>query len=209
MDLSQLIVAGIIVISFLMFILEIFSVDVVSLLVILMLMGTGIVAPNEALVGFANPALITIACLFIISEGLLRTGAVTFIGRKIIDISRGNFFRILLLSMIVVGSFSIFVNNTPIVAIFIPIILGIASENNISPSKLLLPVSYASMFGGTCSLVGTSTNILVSDISDKLGYGQLEMFEFSKLGLVFFAVGILYMVLIGRRILIWSKRRTM
>ncbi len=201
MDLSQLIVAAIILAATIMFILEVFSIDVVSILIILTLMATNIIETEEALLGFANPAVITIASLFIISEGLLKTGAVTFVGRKIIDISHGNLKKMLFLTMIVVGIFSIFVNNTPIVVIFIPIMLGIASENKISPSKLLMPVSFASIFGGTCSLIGTSTNILVSNISEDLGYSSLKMFEFSKLGLIFLVVGIIYILVLGDRLL--------
>ncbi|MBN2134173.1 MAG: SLC13 family permease [Acidobacteria bacterium] len=201
MDFGQLVVSIVIVLSSIFFILEIFTVDVVALLVILSLMGTKVLTSSEALMGFANPAVITIASLFIISEGLLKTGAVTFVGRKIIDVSKGDITKMLFLMMAVVGIFSIFVNNTPIVVIFIPIALGIASENNISASKFLIPVSFASIFGGTCSLIGTSTNILVSNISENLGYGALTMFEFSKIGVIFLVVGILYMVTVGRKLL--------
>jgi len=103
--------------------------------------------------------------------------------------------------MILVGTVSAFVNNTPVVAVFIPIMLGVAATNKLSPSRLLMPISFASMFGGVCTLIGTSTNILVSSIAVQHGLPALGMFEFTKLGLVFFAAGTLYMALVGVRLI--------
>ena len=100
-----------------------------------------------------------------------------------------------------VGFFSAFINNTPVVAIFIPILLGVAKEIKASASKLLMPMSFASMFGGVCTLIGTSTNILVSSIAEERGQPAFSMFEIAPLGLIMFIVGSIYMLTIGIRLI--------
>jgi di/tricarboxylate transporter len=108
--------------------------------------------------------------------------------------------------MLVVAFISAFINNTPVVAVFIPIVLKVARDNGIAPSKLLMPLSFASIFGGVCTLIGTSTNILVSSIAVQYGQPAFEMFEFTKLGIIFLAVGVLYMVLVGVKLI--PQRKT-
>ena len=103
--------------------------------------------------------------------------------------------------MFAVGFFSAFINNTPVVAIFIPILLGVAKEIKASASKLLMPMSFASMFGGVCTLIGTSTNILVSSIAERQGQPAFSMFEIAPLGLIMFTVGMIYMLLIGIKLI--------
>ena len=108
--------------------------------------------------------------------------------------------------MLGVGCFSAFINNTPVVAIFIPILLGVANETKTSASKLLMPMSFASMLGGLCTLIGTSTNILVSSIAEQYKIAPFSMFEFTQFGLIMFGIGVLYMFVVGVRQI--PERRT-
>ncbi len=195
------IVFAILVLSIFFFATEIMSIDLVALSMIIILTLTGVLTPAEALSGFSNPALITVASLFVVAEGLMRTGAVSVISQRIIRVSRGNPSHVLMLSILIVAIVSAFINNTPVVLVFIPVVLGVAHRFKIAPSRLLIPISYASILGGTCTLVGTSTNILVSSLSSQHGYGTLGMFEFMAPGLIFLVVGVLYMVVLGGKIL--------
>jgi di/tricarboxylate transporter len=107
----------------------------------------------------------------------------------------------MLVVMILVGILSAFINNTPVIAIFLPILLGVAKETHISASKILMPISFASMFGGVCTLIGTSTNILVSSIAEEQGLRAFSMFEFAPLGLIMFVVGTAYMLIVGIKLI--------
>jgi di/tricarboxylate transporter len=195
------IVFGILVLSIILFATEIVSIDLVALLMIITLPLAGILTPAEALSGFSNPALLTVGALFVVGEGLLRTGAVSVLSQRIIQVSGGRPFRVFLLTVVIVAVVSAFINNTPVVMVFIPVILGVAHRFQIVPSKLLIPISYASILGGTCTLVGTSTNVLVSSLSLQHGYGAFGMFELTPVGLIFLGVGIVYLLVVGRRIL--------
>ncbi len=195
------IVFAILVISIFLFATEIVSIDLVAIVMIVALPLSGVLTPAEALSGFSNPALVTVGALFVVGEGLLRTGAVSVVSQRIIQISQGKPFRVFLLTIIVVAVVSAFINNTPVVMVFIPVILGVAHRFQIVPSKLLIPISYASILGGTCTLVGTSTNVLVSSLSEQHGFGALGMFEFSKIGLIFLGAGIVYLLFVGQKLL--------
>jgi di/tricarboxylate transporter len=132
--------------------------------------------------------------MFLISKGMIRTGAVGFISQKVIEYSRGRPNLAIFLILVIVGTASAFINNTPVVVLFIPIILSLSCELDFSPSKFLIPVSYASILAGTCTLIGTSTNIIISDLSAKHGYGSLGMFELSPLGLPIALLGIFFLI---------------
>ena len=201
MTIDMLIVMAVIVLAVFLFASEKLPVDLTAILVMAVLLLTGIVSPTEGLSGFSNTATITVGAMFILSAALQKTGAVTFLGSLSSKVFKFNFWVGLIGTMIVVGVVSAFVNNTPVIAVFIPIMLGLAAANKISPSKLLMPISFASMFGGVCTLIGTSTNILVSSIAVQHGLPAFGMFEFTKMGLVFFGVGILYMGLFGVRLI--------
>jgi di/tricarboxylate transporter len=201
MTLEIVIVFLILLGTIVLFALEKMPVDLTAIVVMVALIATGILTPMEAVSGFSNPATITVGAMFIISAALNKTGALLFLGDLSTRMFKYGFWLALIVMMCVIAMISAFINNTPVVAVFIPILLNAARKNNISPSKLLMPLSFASIFGGVCTLIGTSTNILVSSIVAQHGLRPLGMFEFTTMGIVFFAVGTLYMVLIGVRLI--------
>ncbi|MCK8601647.1 SLC13 family permease [Desulfoferrobacter suflitae] len=157
-------------------------IDVTAVGLMVVLMVTRILSPVEALAGFANPAVITVGSMFMLSRGLMRTGALAFVSEKMIEYSRGRDRRILIMAMLGTALPSAFLNNTPVVVLFVSIIMSVCCEYGLSPSRYLIPVSFCSIAAGTCTLIGTSTNIIVSDLSFKYGYGTIQMFELSPLG---------------------------
>ncbi len=201
MTLEILLVFLILLGTIVLFALEKMPVDLAAIIVMVALIATGILTPMEAVSGFSNPATITVGAMFIISAALNKTGALLFIGNLSTRMFKYGFWLALIVTMCVIAIISAFINNTPVVAVFIPILLNAAKKNNISPSKLLMPLSFASIFGGVCTLIGTSTNILVSSIVAEHGLRPLGMFEFTTLGIVFFSLGTLYMVLIGVKLI--------
>lgn len=201
MTFDMIVVLGLVVISVVLFATERFPVDLVALMVLGTLMLTGMVTVEEGLSGLSNEATVTVAAMLVLSAGLAKTGAVNFIGVGLNRIGRRSFWLALATIMLVVGAVSAFINNTAAVAIFMPIVLSLARELKASPSKLLMPLSFASMFGGVCTLIGTSTNILVNSIAVRNNQPAFGMFEFAPLGLIFFATGALYLMLIGVRLI--------
>jgi di/tricarboxylate transporter len=187
-------VTAILLIAMLLLITERLPVDLTSIGIMVALILTGILTPKEAIAGFASPAVITVGSMFLISKGMIRTGAVGFISQKVLQYSRGGPTLAILLILIIVGTASAFINNTPVVVLFIPIILSLSCELNFSPSKFLIPVSYASILAGTCTLIGTSTNIIISDLSAQHGLGSLGMFELSPLGVPIALLGIFFLI---------------
>jgi len=194
-------VTFILVIAMLLLITERLPVDLTSIGIMVALILTGILTPKEAIAGFASPAVITVASMFLISKGMIRTGAVGFISQKVIEYSRGRPNLAIFLILFIVGAASAFINNTPVVVLFIPIILTLSCELGFSPSQFLIPVSYASILAGTCTLIGTSTNIIISDLSAKYGLGSLGMFELSPLGVPIALMGIFYLMLAAPKLM--------
>ena len=187
-------VTFILVVAMLLLITEKLPVDLTSIGIVVVLTITGILSPTEAIAGFASPAVITVGAMFLISKGMIRTGAVGFISQKVIEYSRGRPNLAIFLILVIVGTASAFINNTPVVVLFIPIILSLSCELDFSPSKFLIPASYASILAGTCTLIGTSTNIIISDLSAAQGFGSLGMFELSPLGLPIALLGIFFLI---------------
>lgn len=184
-----------------LFATEKLSVDLIAMLIMASLLILGIVKPEEGIAGFSNKATVTVAAMFILSAGLFKTGAVSYLGKITTLVFKKNYWLGLITVMVAVGFFSAFINNTPVVAVFIPIMLGVTKEIKVSASKLLMPMSFASMFGGVCTLIGTSTNILVSSIAEERGQPAFSMFEIAPLGLIMFTVGSIYMLTIGIRLI--------
>jgi len=155
------------------------------------------VSAAEALSGFSSPATLTVVAMYMLSEGISRTGLVDRLGEILGRVTRGSERGLLGAIVGTTGLAAGVVNNTPIVAVFIPMITDLADRNGLSPSKLLLPLSYAAMLGGTLTLVGTATNLLASDLSRQLLGHPLSMFEFTKLGAIVFLVGAAYLLTVG------------
>ncbi|MEM7582562.1 MAG: SLC13 family permease [Acidobacteriota bacterium] len=193
-------------VALVLFVRELLPIDVTAILVLATLVATGILTPEEGVRGFANPAPITVAAVLVLSAGLMRTGAVIKMGSSITRLGGSTELGQMTVILSAVGVLSAFMNNTAAVAIFIPIVLGIARDKKISPSKLLIPISFAGILGGICTYVGTSTNIIVGSILQERGYEPFRMFEFTPLGGLFLVLGIAYLLLVGRRLL--PARRT-
>lgn len=172
-------------------------VDLVAILALVTLAVCRIVTPEEGLSGFGHPATITVACMFVLSAGLARTGVLAFASRALTRTGRRRPWVAIALLMLIAGFASGFINNTAVVAIFLPIVLETARSAKMSPSRLLMPLSFASIFGGACTLIGTSTNILVSSIAGNHGLEPFRMFELSQLGLITAAAGCIYMFVVG------------
>lgn len=177
------------------------SVDLIGLLIMASLAVTGVVSTEQALDGFSNDATITVAFMFIISAALMKTGALQTLAHRLSSYYRSNFGLGVLLLMVLVAFVSAFINNTPVVAVFIPVVIQLAHASGQPASKLLIPLSYSSILGGTCSLLGTSTNLLVSGIVVESGLPGLNLFTMAPLGLMFLALGLIFMMLLGIRLL--------
>ena len=201
MSVEIVIVLAFVVAAVILFATEKLSVDLVSIMVMVGLIVSGVITPEEGIDGFSHPATVTVGSMFILSAGLFRTGAVNFVGTKLVQVGKRNFWFSLVLLMLTAGTFSAFINDTAVVAILIPIVLGLARELKISPGKLLMPLSFSALFGGVCTLIGTSTNILVSSIAVKHGQPPFGMFEFTPFGVIILVTGSLYMILIGVRLI--------
>lgn len=195
------IVLGLLIIGVILFSLEVFSVDIITLLLLIGLVVFQILPPNEAFAGFSSDILIILASIFIISGALQRTGFIDALGRKLFRFSGGSQNRFLLVMMTVVGGFSAFMNNTTITALFLAPVLGVAKNLKVSPSKLLIPLAYASILGGTCTLIGTSTNIAVAGYIKDIGLKPVGLFEITGVGLIILSIGIVFMMTIGKRLL--------
>lgn len=188
----------VVIISLILLVWDRFPVDMVTLGTVVALLLAGILTPDEAVAGFSNPATVTVAGMLILSAAISHSGALSALARKLAKPERkGMPINIALPLMIVVGCISAFINNTAAVAVFLPLVLEMARRAEVAPSKLLLPLSYASLFGGVCTLLGTSTNILVASLARQEGLAPFTIFEFLPVGLLFFVTGVLYMVLFG------------
>jgi di/tricarboxylate transporter len=201
MSVDAIITACVIIGAVALFISEKFSIDLVALMIMGALVVTGVISPLESMAGFSNSATMTVAFMFVISAAILKTGSLQYVTGLLTTIFRNHYQRGVILLMLTVSAVSAFINNTPVVAVMIPVTTQIAKNANRAASKLLIPVSYASIFGGTCTLIGTSTNILVNGIAEQNGIEAFSMFSFTPLGLIFVAVGSAFMILFGQRLL--------
>jgi len=201
-----MLVLGILIIALALFATERVRVDLVALGIMVTLMVLGIISPMEGIAGFSNPATVTIAAMFVLSAGLQRTDVPGMVGNYIIHFSDKSETRIILLLMVTTAILSAFILNTAVVAVFIPIVLRISKEMAIPPSRLLIPTSFGAIMGGALTLIGTSTNLLISSIAVQSGLPAFGFFDFAPLGLITLLAGILYMIFIGHRLL---PRRSM
>ena len=203
-----LFIFGLLAFAIVSFIWERISADLTSLTVFGILLFVSMLTKSDALptleatLGvFGNSAPLTIAGMFIVSAALERTGAIDLITgylRKLVKLPYRGFMFIMILG---VAGVSAFVNNTPVVIVLMPVILSLSREMGVASSKLLIPLSYASIFGGTCTLLGTSTNLLASGILLDAGHAPIGMFELASVGLPILAFGSIYLVLFGNKLL--------
>ncbi len=200
----MLVVFGIILLAFVLFVTEAVPVDIVAIILIVLLV---VLEPwteislERGLSGFANEATITILTMFILSEGIRRSGAIQRLSRRVIQFAGADEQRQLLSVVGISGISAGFINNTPVVAVLIPLANDVASKAGTALSKLLIPISFAAMLGGMLTLIGTSTSLLASSVSARVIGRRFTMFEFTHLGIVVLLVGSAYLIFIGRYLL--------
>ncbi len=182
-----------------LFVTEKLPVDVVAMLVLATVMVLGLVTPREALSGFSSEATVTVAAMFVLSAGIQHSGVLNGLGEMLARIRWPWVF--LLVMMLLAAATSAFINNTAIVAVFLPLVIAASTAIRQSPSKMLIPLSYASQFGGVCTLVGTSTNLLVHSVAQQSGLPGFTLFEFTALGLWFVVAGTVFIMLTQRFLL--------
>lgn len=192
---------GIIVIGIILFIKDYFSIDTTSILIMALFIVSGVLNPEEGFSGFNHPATLTLGCMFVVSAAVFKSGLINGLSSGIVKIARVHYLVALLVFCLISLIFSAFVNDAAVVAILIPLALSVARDTGIAPSRLLIPISFAALFGGTCTLVGTSTNILVSSIAEKNGLEPFGMFEFSQPALLLAGIGLFYLLAIAPFIL--------
>jgi di/tricarboxylate transporter len=178
-----------------LFVTEKLRVDVVALCVLASLLIFRLIPAEQALYGFANTATATIAAMFVMSAGMVRTGLVEWIARHLDRIAGKGRQRLIIVLCITVATLSAFIVNTATVAILIPVAVILSKTRKIAPSRVLIPLSFASQFGGVCTLIGTSTNILVNSMAVSRGLDPFQLFEFAPLGIVLVIIGIIYLTL--------------
>lgn len=193
------VVLGLALVAIVLFATEKLRIDTIALLVLGSLAVLGLVTPEQAVAGFSNPATITVAAMFVLAAGLQNSGALSGIG-DLLGRARSPF-QFLLVLFLILAAIAPFVNNTAVVAVFIPIVMTATARIGMSPSKALIPLSYVSQMAGVCTLVGTSTNLLVNAIAREQGHPGFTMFEFTSLGLICMGVGCLYLLTVGRWLL--------
>jgi di/tricarboxylate transporter len=198
----------VLVVALVAFVAEWLPVDLTALSVAIVLILLGLVTPEEGIAGFSNSATVTVMAMFVLSAGITRTGVIQVIRDRLIVWGGKNPHQQVFVLGALVGPISAFINNTAVVAIFLPIVEDWCKKQKISPSKLLIPLSYATVLAGMITVVGTSTNILASGISAKLGYGEFSLFQFTALGVVTFLAGLIYLTIFAPKLLPDRKSST-
>ena len=202
MTTDNLLVLGILSVAILLFVSEKLRVDVVAMIVLAALVVTGLVTVEEAFSGFSSPAVIVVWAVFIVSAGLTRSGVADLIARQVMRLAGRSELRLMVLIMAAVGIMSAFMSNVGAAAILLPAVMSVARKTDIPPSKLLIPLAWASLLGGNVTMIGTPPNILASSILE--GYGGIEpftFFDFVPMGLITLVAGILFLASVGRRLL--------
>lgn len=192
---------SIISLAIILFFTEKLSIDTVSIGVMVLFLLTGILDVKEGLAGFSNSATLTVAAMFVLSAAIFSTGILESFSYRLSKQAEKSEFRLMLSLMVSSGVLSAFISDTAVVALLMPAVIQLAKKNQIAPSKLLMPLSFGALMGGVCTLLGTSTNILVSGIAERAGLPGFGIFEMSLMGLVFLGAGIVYMLFVGRFLL--------
>lgn len=192
-------VLGLLLLAVVLFATEWVSVDIITFCVLIPLILTGILRPDDAFRGFGSEAVVSLAAIFVIGGALTATGVLDLFSSRIYRLAGGTGTKFLVPVMLIAALVSAFLNNTTVTAVLVPPTVALCRRALFSPSKLLMPVAFASILGGTCTLIGTSTNIAVNNYLEVHQLGRLSMFETTPIGLIIVGVGILYMLLIGQR----------
>ncbi|HBL57149.1 MAG TPA: SLC13 family permease [Cyanobacteria bacterium UBA8803] len=192
---------SVVVIALVCFIAEWMPVDITAFAVAIVLILLKLVTPEEGIAGFSNSATITVMAMFVLSAGIARTGAIQVVSDLLNKWGGKKPSSQIFVLGAIVGPITAFINNTAVVAVFLPIVEDWCRRQRISPSKLLMPLSFVTILGGMITLIGTSTNILASGLSEKLGYKQFSLFQFTALGLITFAIGLVYLAIAGPHLL--------
>ncbi len=192
---------GIVLLALVLFATEKLRVDLIALLVLLSVGLLQLIDPEQVFDGFANPAVITVWAVYIVSGGLFRTGVAEWMGKVILRLGGTEEPRLIATIMITCGVISAFMNNVGATAMLLPAVVGISRQTKVPVSKLLLPLSFSSLLGGKMTLIGTPANILATTILADRGLPTLGFFDFTPIGVVVLATGVLYMVLLGRRLI--------
>jgi di/tricarboxylate transporter len=184
-----------------MFVAEWLPIDTTAIAVMVVLMVLGLVTPDEGIAGFGNSATITVMAMFILSYGITRTGIIQIMRDFLVKWGGTNPSQQILVMGAIVGPITAFINNTAVVAIFLPIVEEWCKQRKISVSKLMIPLSYVTVLGGMITVIGTSTNILASGLAKKLTGQEFHLFQFTSLGLTTFAIGLIYLAIVAPRLL--------
>jgi di/tricarboxylate transporter len=188
-------------VAIVLFASERLRVDLVAMMVLLTLLFTGILTPEEAFSGFSSPAVITVWAIYIVSAGLMVTGVADAIGWRIMSVSGFEEWRLIAVIMLTVGVMSAFMNNIGATAVLLPAVVAIGRRAKIPSSKLLIPLAFGSLLGGVTTLIGTPPNLLVSNALADAGFEPFQLFDYTPMGLIIMGTSIFYMVLIGRHLL--------
>jgi di/tricarboxylate transporter len=194
-------VLGILAVSLVLFISEVIRMDLVALLVLGALAVTGLVDSSEAFAGFSNSAVITVWAMFILSEGLTRTGIADIIGRQVMRIGGRREIAMIIVIMITGAVLSAFMNNIGVAALMLPVVVGVARRTRIPASRLLMPLAYSTLLGGLMTLIGTPPNLLISESMVQNGLAPFALFDFTPLGGAVMVIGVLFVALGGRFLL--------
>jgi di/tricarboxylate transporter len=194
-------VLGILAISLVLFISEVIRMDLVALLVLGALAVTGLVDSTQAFAGFSNSAVITVWAMFILSEGLTRTGIADIIGRQVMRIGGKREIPMILVIMITGAVLSAFMNNIGVAALMLPVVVGVARRTRIPASRLLMPLAYSTLLGGLMTLIGTPPNLLISESMVQNGITPFALFDFTPLGGAVMLIGVLFVAVVGRFLL--------
>lgn len=197
----MLITLLLLLVAVILFATEKLPVDVVGLILIIGLVLTGVLSAKEAVAGFGDDIIITIGGLFVLTGGLVKTGLVDLIGRRLYKIAGDNEFFLTALIMFVAAFAASVLKNTTTTAMFVPVVIGLASRAKIPPSKLLMPLAFGAILGGSCTLLGTSTNLAVSGAMQRYGLDPYTLFELAPVGIITVIFGMIYMLFFGRKLL--------
>jgi di/tricarboxylate transporter len=192
---------GIVAVAVVLFATEKLRVDVIAMLVLITVALTGLVTPEQAFIGFANPAVITVWAVYIVSGALFRTGVADMLGAQIIRLAGHSEPRLIAVIMLICGTMSAFMNNIGATAILLPAVIGISRQAKIPLSRLLIPLSFSSLLGGNMTLIGTPPNVLAAALLTERNLPTFSFFDYTPMGMIVFGTGIVYMVLLGRHLL--------